>query len=216
MIVLSFYTHREDKWGVNYHDCLAVLQESCNRLGLRHMVISDQQQGPFETFITDLPQNLMQAFITGQRNARRDLDGPLLFTGADCILTRDPRPDFIECEMAFTVWPFGDCCLNTGLVYAAGKGATVLWDKALETQTIDAWGDDQLAIKAVLEPVPRQVGAPVDEYRLGMRVRWLSCKTHNWAPDNQDDDAKMPVIAHFRGTRKPWMRPWYDRFVKGG
>jgi hypothetical protein len=215
MIVLSFYAHREDRWGINYHDCLAVLQESCDRLKLRHMVISDKQQGPFETFVTDLPDNLMEACLVGQRNARRDLSGPLLFTGADCVLTRDPRSDFIETEMAFTVWPFGDCCLNTGLIFTGHKGATQLWDKALELNPRE-WGEDQLSLKAVLDPVPRQVGKPVDEIRLGMKTRWLSCKTHNWAPDHKDDPAGLPAIAHFRGTRKPWMRHWYDRFVRGG
>jgi hypothetical protein len=211
-IVLSFYAYREDKWGVNYHDCLSVLQDSCDRLGLRHMVISDRQQAGFETFITDLPENLMRALIEGQRNARRDLDGPLMFIGADSVVSRLPGADFDGCDLAVTVFPFGDSCLNNGLIYSKDKRGLVLWEKALENNPKE-WGDDQLSIKWALEPVPSQVDRPGDEQRLGLTVRWFSCVTHNWAPENVGDHAGMPLIVHFRGMRKPWMRPWYERHV---
>lgn len=210
MLVASFYAPRLPT-PTNYLECLSVLQASCDRLGLRHVVISDRKLPGFDCAMYDLADNLMMACIQGQRWFLEDTPGPVLLTGADCIITRDPRPVLDGCDVAVTVHPFSDCCLNTGLVAVAdSKRAAKLWRKA-ETSNPVEWGDDQHALKRALDPVTPHPG---EGMRHGLRVKFLPCTQYNWSPEAADDDAGMPLIAHFRGERrKGWMRPWYKRFL---
>lgn len=215
MIVASFYAPRLPT-PVNYLECLSVLQASCDRLGLRHVVISDRKLPGLDCAMYDLHDDLMMACIQGQRWFLEDTPGPVLLTGADCIVTRDPRPLLDGFDLVGTVYPFSDCCLNTGLVMVAdGPSAAPIWGiaeaKLLELDSI-AWGDDQIALKCALAPVTPY---PAEGERHGLKVKFVSCVEHNWAPEAHDDDAGMPLIAHFRGERrKGWMGFWYRRFLE--
>lgn len=207
MIVASFYAYRYDKWGIDYHKCLAVLEASCERLGLQHVVISDKQQGKFKTFVTDLPENLMLAMLKGQRDFIAQLDEPALLVGADCIITKDPTGMLEGADAVFTVFPFGDCCLNTGAMWVRDRRCAPIWDAAVERNPVE-WGEDQMALRDSLEPVPNRADAPIDGVRMGLRVRFVDCRKHNWAPDKPQDKANGATVVHFRGTRKPMMKAW--------
>lgn len=211
LVVASIFAPRLDQWGCDYMECLAVLQASCDRLGLRHVVISDRPLDPFETAIFDLPQELMPLLLEGQRAFLAATDAPVLLVGADCIVTSDPRPVLEDCDLAVTVHPFHDCVLNTGAIWCGnGKAIAPLWQAALKRNPRE-WGEDQQVLKAVLDPVASQPGWGA---RHGLAVKFLPCQGYNWAPERHDDDAGMPVVAHFRGPRKPWMRWWYQNFVE--
>lgn len=206
MLIASFYTPREARWGldiVGYHRCLRVLDDSCKRLGLRHVVLSDSERTGFETALYPLPENLMQAFLSAQMQLLETATEPVLLTGADCILTADPRPLLEEdFDVAITVGPFRDCRMNSGMIIVRdGPKAAKIWRAALESNPTQ-WGDDQTSLyRAILAS--------------DLKVKELPCQRYNWAPESPDDPAGMPMIAHFRGNRKGWMRMWYERFVIG-
>ena len=196
MIVASIFAPRYEKWrGVNYDDLLLLLDASCRRLGLRHVVISDRPRpAPLETAIFDLPQDLMPMLLDGQRQFLAATPGPVLLVGADCLVTRDPRP-FLAGDITITIGPFLDCEMNTGAIWCAdGPTCAPVWQAALDRKPLE-WGEDQTSLYAAIQAS-------------GLDVRRVGCDEHNWAPDYVQHPAGMPTVAHFRGTRKAWMAEW--------
>lgn len=193
MIVASFYAPRFDKWGCDYIELLKVLDASCERWGVRHVVISDRQL-PFDTFVCDLPENLMLAILDGQRQFLESTDDEVLLTGADCVIAQDPRGRLEGHDMAITIGPFADCEMNTGAIWCAGKRCAPVWREALKSQPRE-WGEDQVALYGAVRAS-------------GLRVLRHRCETHNWKPGSAQDSAGRPVVAHFRGRAKKYMRQW--------
>ncbi len=202
MIVASFFAPRFDMWeGVNYDALLPLLDASCRRLDLRHVTISDGSRPGVETFICSLPENLMAATLDGQRQFLEQAREPVLLVGADCLLTRDPRPFGVGCDMAITIGPFSDCEMNTGAVWCMdGPKCAPIWQAALDRNPIE-WGQDQTTLYAAVR----------NSHDILMRR--LRCEDHNWAPESPNDDAGMPTVVHFRGRRKAWMAGWSERFL---
>ncbi len=201
LTVASFYAPRYEKWpGCDYDRLLMLLDTSCRRFGLRHIVISDQPRpAPLGTAVFDLPENLMQAILDGQRQFLAAAKGPVLLVGADCLLARDPGP-FLEWLLTITVGPFSDCEMNTGAIWCVdGPRCAPLWQAALDLKPVE-WGDDQRALYAAL----RASGVPITTVR---------CEDHNWAPESVDDEAGMPTVVHFRGRRKAWMADWASKHL---
>lgn len=207
MLVASFFAPREVRWGLDtagYEKCLRVLDDSCKRLNLRHVVLSDSDRPGFDTAIFPLPEPLMQAFLSAQMQFLEQATEPVLLTGADCILTADPRGVLgDDCDMAITVGPFADCRMNTGAIFIKdGPKCAKVWREALASKPV-RWGDDQTSLyRAILAS--------------DLKIKELPCQQYNWAPESPDDSAGLPLIAHFRGPRKGWMRAWYERFVVKG
>lgn len=207
MIVASFFAPRYDKWGCDYDALLLLLDASCRWLGLHHVVISDAPRpAPLETAVFDLPENLMLALLDGQRQFLAATPGPVLLVGADCLLTRDPRPFGVGCDMAVTTSPtFSDCVMNTGAIWCAdGPTCAPIWRAALDRRPLE-WGDDQRALYAAA--CDDRAGGH------GLSVRRIPAELHNWAPTNPADDAGMPTVVHFRGRRKAWMAEWASRHM---
>jgi hypothetical protein len=200
VIVASFFAPRYEKWpGTDYDALLLLLDASCKRLGLQHVVISDRPRPGLETALFDLPENLMLAFVDGQRQFLEANPGPVFFTGADCVLTKDPRP-YLAGDMVVTIGDFADCPMNSGAIWCAdGPTCAPVWKAAVEKNPTE-WGDDQRALYAA-----------VKESRLD--VRELRCEEHNAAPRNVDDPVGMPTVVHFRGQRKTWMAEWCRRHL---
>jgi len=200
VIVASFFAPRVEKWGCDYDALLMMLDASCRRLGLRHVVISDRNRpAPLETTRFDLPENLMLALLDGQRQFLAVTPGPVLLVGADCLVTRDPKPFFVG-NMAVTIGPFSDCPMNTGAIFCAdGPTCAPVWQAALDRRPLE-WGDDQRALYAALKTS-------------GLDYCELPCEAHNWAPDHVGDHAGMPTVVHFRGRRKTFMAEWARRHM---
>lgn len=216
MILASFYAPRPEHGRHTYDfiDCLRLQRASCDRFGVRQMVITDASDlGGLDLMQARLPRDLMPAIIEGQRQMLDWRCGQdIILTGADCLLGRDPANLFDGTfDIAVTTHPFSDCILNTGLIAVAAKAAPAaakLWAKALDLCGT-RWGDDQLSLAKVFEPTLDHG----DYMRHGLRVKFLPCKSFNWAPEHENDDAGMPLIVHFRGQRKKWMRAWAERFA---
>ncbi len=194
MIVATFFAPRFDKWGCDYIELLKITQASCDHFNVRHVVISDRQL-PFDTFICDLPENLMLAILDGQRQFLEATDDEVLLTGADCVLAQTPRGRLEGHDMAITIGPFADCEMNTGAIWcASGKRCAPVWKKALDKRPQE-WGDDQTSLYAAVKESNLSV----------LRHR---CETHNWKPGSVQDSAGLPVVAHFRGRAKKYMKQW--------
>lgn len=201
MIVASIYAHRYEKWpGCDYDALLLLLDASCRRVGLRHVVISDRPRpAPLETAVFDLPHELMPLLIDGQRRFLGETPGPVLLVGADCLVTRDPRPTLAG-DLTITIGPFSDCEMNTGAIWCAdGPACAPVWQAALARFPL-RWGEDQTCLYAAIQAS-------------GLDVRRVRAEQHNWAPAHVDDAAGMPTVVHFRGRRKAMMRPWAARHL---
>lgn len=199
MIVASFFAPRQDVWGCDYDALLRLLAVSCARQGLRHVVISDARRPGVETARFDLPENLMLALLDGQRQFLAATPGPVLLVGADCLLTRDPRP-FLAGDMTITLGPFSDCAMNSGAIWCAdGPACAPVWQAALDRRPTE-WGDDQVALYAAMQAA-------------GLDLRSVRAEEHNWAPAHAEDPAGLPTVAHFRGRRKAFMAEWAARHL---
>lgn len=204
LTVVSFFAPRYEQWpGVDYDQCLDVLDASCKRLGLRHVCISDQQRPRVETFLTDLPGNLMQAFLVGQMAYLKHADGkPVMFTGADCIITRDPSEICHGYDMAITTRHYTD--MNTGGVWCYSKACIEAFEHALALNP-QHWGDDQTCLLAGIRKTQ------------GLRLRELPMRDYNAKPRTDTDKIdRPPLIVHCKGRaeRKALMRPWWENFLR--
>lgn len=201
--IASFYAPRFDMWeGFDYGTAASILDESCKRLGLRHVCITDKGYDlPCETAGYDLPQNLMQAFLRGQQLFMQDNPGRTLFVGVDSVITRDPFQFARDCELGVTMMlPPTDCDINNGFVMVnAPDRCAPLWETALAFRP-DAWGDDQ-----------QFLWRAIDSSDIKLERLW--CKDHNEAPENASDMIESTVV-HFRGPRKVFMRTWWDNFTR--
>ena len=203
MIVASFFAPRYEKYeGVDYDELLFLLDKSCKKLDFKHIVISDEPRPkPLYTYLTYLPQNLMQAIVYGQMKLLSEAREPVLLLGADCLLTRDPRPYFLG-DLTITLSDtFSDCKMNTGAVFVKEpKLCSEIWADAYCLKPKE-WGEDQIFLyKAIRE------SSDVD-------IQELRCEDHNWAPRNLDDNANFPTVVHFRGKRKEFMKDWANKYL---
>lgn len=214
MIVASFFAPRPEhpRWR-DYLPSLRLLQASCDRLGLEHIIIGDAPVPGMDVLqLPDLPRDLMPAILDGQRQAIECLDDDLLLVGADCVIARDPRGALDGADMAVTIGDFCDCALNTGAIWIAREAREVaarMWARAL-ARGLTGWGDDQLCIAA--EVAPLRQPAAVEE-RHGIRVRFLDVDPWNLAPDHVAHDVSHAAVLHFRGRRKDWSAAWCERFL---
>lgn len=222
MNIVSFLAPRRDhpRWNDIYFDLLEILDRSCRRLGLRHVVLTDDPDMPTqaEKFVVDLPDSLMQAATTAHWKwlDRGDWgDGDTCFVGADCVVLADPTPHLAGHDMAVTYrdkasrYP-----INTGLMYVSANArerARALY-KRIADRTGTTWCDDQRAIQAELDPMPDKHGV---YDRAMMRVGFIPMNLFNERPQAMQ---RMPgrIMLHFRGRldRKQQMVEWAAKWLK--
>lgn len=202
MIVASIFAPRlkEDRWGCDYDRLLMLLESSCRKFGLRHVVISDSPRPqPLVTKEYELPEKLMQLLLDGQRQLLAESDEEVLLVGADCLVGQDPRNLFLS-DITITVdASFSDCYMNTGAIWCRnGKQCAPVWEAALAKKPVQ-WGQDQVALyTAILES--------------DLEVVEISCNEHNRAPDYRLDP-RISTVVHFRGRRKSFMEEWAKNYL---
>lgn len=221
MNIVSFLAPRRDhgRWNDIYFDLLEILDRSCVKLGLRHVVMTDDPALPHgELFCCDLPYNLMQAATAAHHLwlAEGDWrDDDTCFVGVDCIVLSDPSSALCDkFDMAVTYRDYlSRYPINTGLMYisaAAREPATALYKRIAE-HTGETWCDDQRAIQAELAPMPQRHGI---YRRAGMNVGFLPMRPFNDRPEGLK---RMPdrYILHFRGRleRKQQMVSWAKKWL---
>jgi hypothetical protein len=219
LTVASFYVHRPDhpRHGESdFAGMLRVLDASCKRLGLHHVVLTDfasTDRIPMGVGYSPmpLPEELMQA--TTEAHAQF-LDGrpgcDVLFVGADSILLRHPSR-FVpsDADLCFTYRP-GHLRypINNGFMYvnARAREGAALFFREVADRCGGRWGDDQRAIAGMLEPLPKSYG---EIERHGMRIRLLPMLRFNDVPAGPQDKCQGVCLLHFRGRKhKPKFFPW--------
>ena len=227
MIVASFWVDRPFEFpnAADYPAMLRILQRSCDRLGLRHVVLTDRATissglwpsaydgASIEPIALDLPVPLMKAVTTAQAKwlyqpeARKE---PTLFVGADCILLREPTMP--RAHMAVTYRnPTARYPINTGSILIAQPHKRV---RGLFNEIANAcgetWCDDQRAIQAALDPMPATFG---NYNRAGLHVAFRPMFPFNHLPASVDDPATGAEMVHFRGkARKQFLFDWAKRW----
>jgi len=222
MKAASFFTHRpgEERWGCDYVDQLRLLEASCRRFGVDHVVLTDMETelpDGFAAFRRELPRELMRAVLYVQQQylaSTEHNDEDIILLGADCVLARDPREVFEDCfDVAVTVdHSLGDCPLNTGAIFVAATAtplAAQAWDEAMHGMGV-SWGDDQRALYSRLGPLPN---LPALQQSGGLAVKVMKLHPWNHAPKDVNEATGTTGLLHFRGPRKKFMRSYCKRHL---
>lgn len=227
-VVVSFWVHRPKAFpnAPPYLDMLRILDASCRRVGMEHVVLTDETTAPqfygtgLTPYLLELPAHLMRA--TTEAHARwiespYSKEADTVFVGADCLVLRDFRPDLPACDMAIAFmrhhkrWR-----LNNGFVYVPAesreKVARVL--RLIADDTREKMFDDMLAIERALVPMPEHFG----EYaRRGLTVGFLPLPIWNRymavckeTPDPLSDKAEGANVLHFMGGHDNGKQLYFD------
>jgi len=228
MIVASFWVHRPEEFpqAPHYPAMLRILQRSCDRLGLRHIVLTDKQTRhtllwprrdddfPIEARLFDLPQPLMQAVTYAQAAWLREEEAetePTLFVGADCIMLRKPTPNPLA-HMTVTYRHAGARYpINTGAILI-GKPCKPVRDlfNDIFRRCGETWGDDQRAIRDALAPMPEDHA--IHHRAGGLAIDFAHMFPLNYLPRSLEDRAAGADVVHFRGReRKDFLFQWAER-----
>lgn len=222
--VLSFWVRRPVEYphAPDYVPLLRLLQQSCDRLGLRHVVMTDATTAEgwpdgLEAYREDLPPRLMQAATEAHArwSAGGDWQGcDTLFVGADCLIVRHPDEEFPKVPALAVTLRIGTkkYPINTGAMMLRQHGrreAAALY-RTVADRCGPTWCDDQRAIRDALAPMP---GAWGTVRRAGMKVAFLPMRTFNFGPSSIDDAPGKAVVAHFRQKRKEFMPAWAARYL---
>lgn len=212
MIVASFWVHRpiEHPGAADYPAMLRILQKSCERWGLRHIVLTDPATlasslwpDGIEGWAADIPQPLMQACTEVQAKYLETLpEEDTLFVGADCIMIGNPVKHYPK-EPALCLTyrhPYANYPINTGaqLIRKHSMQKVAELYRRIANRCGTKWCDDQRSIRAELEPMPPHCGV---YERAGMQVAFVEMKKFNCLPKTVEDPAKHAVMLHFRGKQ---------------
>lgn len=205
----------------NYPGMLRILQHSCDRLGLDHIVLTDfaTASSPLwpkgiESFPLDLPVPLMRACTEAHAKyleTRPETD--TMFVGADCLFLADPHNFYpTEPDMCVTYRTAKD-------KHPINAGAQLIRQRAIDKiaplyrriadRCGKIWCDDQRALCAELSPLPPANGI---YERAGAKVAFLPMKKFNHLPVTIDDACRGACMLHFRGkNRKKFLFDWAAR-----
>jgi hypothetical protein len=209
----------------NYPGMLRVLQKSCDKFGLDHVVLTDSLTvgsgfwpAPIIPFVLDLPKPLMQACTESQ--ARYLELGPTddtMFVGADCIFVADPN-NFYPAEPDLCVTyrtPQDRYPINAGaqLIRQRSLAKVAPIYRRIADRCGTVWCDDQRALVAELSPMPSTTGT---YERAGAKVAFLPMKNYNHLPKDINDPCRRACMLHFRGKgRKQFFFDWAVRHGYG-
>jgi hypothetical protein len=221
--VVSFWVWRPEEFpdAADYPAMLRILDASCRRLGLRHVVLTDMKSrtsalwpNGLEAFIGDAPKPLMRACTALQAQwLEAAPDGDTLFVGADCIMLADPARFYpagpglcVTYRHAAARYP-----INTGaiLVRQVALDRVAPLFRRIAERCGETWCDDQRAIQAEFEPMPAMYGI---HRRHGIDVAFLPMARFNVLPAGLSDQCRGVVMLHFRGkARKQFFFDWAAR-----
>lgn len=223
MIVASFWVLRPEEHpeaaARNYPGMLKVLQRSCDRLKLRHIVLTDErtassQEWPegIEARVTWLPEPLMRAATEAHaRYLESSPDTDTLFVGADCIVLRDPS-EFYPSQADFCVTYRGrksGMPINTGTMFIRKEAAedVALFFRAVADRCGTRWCDDQRSLCFALMPLPLEHGVVV---RKGLSVGFVPLDPlFNVIPNAPEEEHLDACVLHFKGkSRKQLFFDW--------
>lgn len=202
----------------NYPGMLRILQRSCDKLGLRHVVLTDELTASspewpegIEAHVAWLPPQLMRAATEAQASYLEKLPAhDVMFVGADCIMLKDPE-DFYPTEPALCVTyrsPESQYPINTGaqLIRRHSIEPVARLYRRVADRCGTVWCDDQRALIEELSPMPKINGI---YERNGLLVGFMPMKRRNVVPYNIADPCPSACMVHFRGkARKKFFFDW--------
>lgn len=214
-VICSFYVNRPKDYPSKlypviprYLDLLAVLDRSCARAGLEHVVLTDVVTSDmvgaagFKPFMSDLPRNLMQSVTEIQA---RWLESPhskgvdTVFVGADCIVLRDFRGLLPACDLGIAFMKgHKKWRLNTGFMFipASSRERVAPLFRLIADDTGEAMCEDMIALERALVPMPADYGT-FD--RAGLKVAFLPLAQWNHPPKYDGPPTDACNVLHFMG-----------------
>lgn len=206
-----------EKWR-DYLPLLELQKKSAERVGHRHVVVTDTELPGYDTLPVKLPQNLMQAILAGQLEyvSRWSGEFPIVLADADCLVIRDLEAVFDGTfDVLLTSRNNPAAPIQNGAMYfAAGSqdAARQLLHRALQLCK-EHWGGDQEAIAQAAAPVPLVLH--VIEPRFGKRFYFASPDPYNFSPRGHPPKMNPNrFIVHFKGDTKHFV-PAYARDMLG-
>jgi hypothetical protein len=188
----------------DYLTLLEIQKKTIERVGHRHVVVTDGELPGYETIHVELPQPLMRAILVGQLAFLERWSGehPAVLVDADCIVSRALEDAFSgEWDIGLTNRPSKVSPIQNGAMYFAPgsrAAALALFRRALELCG-EHWGGDQEAISQAVAPVPNRQAV---EERFGVRVGFLSTDPYNFTPGQPFKPRHDRFILHFKGANK--------------
>lgn len=225
LAVCSFWVHRPFDYpdAVDYVPLLRILERSCRRIGVDHLVLTDFATAPrvraagMTPLPMDLPNNLTQASTEAQAQwLEQDGDGPMdtLFVGADCIIRKDPRGQIPAGDLTIAFRPDSKRHrLQNGFMFvpAASRAKVAPLFRSIADSCGEAMCDDLVALERALAPMPETYGA---QERAGLTVNFVPMMPWQGAPDAAEDPIEDAFVLHFRGRRrKALMLEWAVRHM---
>lgn len=237
-VVCSFYVDRRREFSKrgalkqfadeppDYIAMLKILDASCARLGLDHVVLTDAATSPevedagLRAFFADLPDSLMKATTEIQA---RWLESPYskgvdsVFVGADCIVRREFRGALPACDFAIVFmkghkrWR-----LNNGFMFVPDKSRERMAPifRLIADDTGERMCDDMLAIERALSPMPKEYGV---HRRRQVDVAFLAVNEWNRGFEiDVADPAEDAFIMHFMGDWRGGKKRFFDWAAKHG
>lgn len=225
LTVVSYLSPRPSEYGDRAHsygECIELLEASCVRANCTHVVLTEEgnENAIPKSIARDriyavsgthsLP--LMQATVAGLMmylGAVGVADEGTILVGADCIITRDPRPVFANADwdVGVTVGVYSPGGLNNIVYLAPGAGdKAVLFYELAHMNCRPEWGGDQESVRQVVLPLEKP---EITVERHGIKVRFFDMDGFNCPPAcSEDSGAARSYVAHFKGPRKSFMAAW--------
>lgn len=223
MIVASFWVLRpkEHPDAAPYHLMLPILQRSCDRLGLKHVVLtdpatlaSDRWPAGIEGWAIDLPAPLMRAVTEVQARFLEAMpEHDVCFVGSDCIMLKDPRP-FLSSDADLTLTyrgPASRMPINTGLMHARRRALDRIAPLYRRVAAVcgSRWCDDQISLCYALAPLPATHGI---HKRRDVSICFAPMEPLNTVPSSADEDCAGAAMLHFKSkSRKQMLFDWAER-----
>ena len=224
-MVASFYVHRPEDHpdAADYPRMLRLLDASCRRFGLSHVVLTDHATVPMLTglycFATDLPRNVLQATTESharwmESNCFRGMD--TVFVGADSLVLKDFRPFLKPADLSIIYFVHKRLWILNGFIHVPAssreKATPLFREVADDTQPLEMRTcDDMMAWERALEPRPAPPHFGLAQRR-GLTVNFLEEKIWNLRLLSLDHPVGGAVMLHFRGPpQKAMMFDWAAR-----
>lgn len=204
-----------------YIAMLKVLDASCRRFGLDHVVLTDCVSAPLvaeaglHPFMSDLPRNLMQA--TTEIQARwlaspHSLGCNTTFVGADCIIARDFRPELdpaADLSIAFMAghkkWR-----INNGFMHVPARARVSVAPlfRLVADDTGPAMCEDMIALERALSPMPRACGRTI---RRDLQIHFLPLALFNLSLQHTPTEPiENAFVLHFMGGWENGKQLFFD------
>lgn len=209
------------QWRDDYERLLLLQRATARKFGHRHVIVTDDSRmmDDRDAVVCTLPDEVMPAMIAGVlRRLAVAVTTPIVFVDVDVLIGRDLSEAFDgSFDLGLTRRVNDKAPVNNGAMYVAAPlhPAVAAFFTGALARCGTHWGADQEAISAQAAPVPDL--SDVIEERDGMRIRFLSMKSHNAIPKMEDRrHVSNPFCIHFKGQTKAWAKTYADHYILHG